>query len=71
VADLKARRRSQGRLDVDALGAVYEDKDVGEQDVWKSRDGCEGIRFKGVDKMRDLEGAQLMVGIVESVVDGE
>jgi hypothetical protein len=34
VAYMKARWRTQGKLDVDTLGAVYEDKDVGEKDVW-------------------------------------
>jgi hypothetical protein len=70
VADLKARRRTRDRLGVDALGAVYEDEDVGEQDVWKSRDGDKGItiRCKELDTMRVLGGAQLMVGVVKRVV---
>jgi len=44
VADLKARWRTEGKLDrVDPHGAMYEDEDIGEQDVWKSRDGGKGI----------------------------
>jgi len=70
VAYMKARWRTEGKLDVDALGAVYEDEDVGEQDVWKSRDGGKGITkgLQGLDTMGVFGETQLTVNVVECLI---
>jgi hypothetical protein len=71
VAYMKARRRTEGGL-IDALGAVYEDEDVGEQDVWKSRDGDKGITkgLQGLDTMGVFgeTQTQLTVNVVECLI---
>jgi len=43
VADLEANGGTEGKLDVGVLGTMYEDENVSEQDMWKTRDRGEGI----------------------------
>jgi len=54
VADLKARWGAEGiQVIVGALGFMYEDENVCEQDVGKTGDGGEGIAIglEGLDMM--------------------
>jgi hypothetical protein len=53
VANLKARWGTEGKQVVGALGLMYEDENVSEQDVGKTGDGDEGIAIglEGLDMM--------------------
>jgi hypothetical protein len=50
VADLKARWGAGGKQVVGALGLMYEDENVCEQDVGKTGDGGEGIAI-GLERL--------------------
>jgi hypothetical protein len=56
VADLKARWGAEGKQVVGAIGLIYEDENVREEDVGKTGDGGEGIAI-------GLEGLE-MTGIL-------
>lgn len=56
MADSKARLGTAGKQVVGALGLMYEDEDVSEQDVGKTGDGDEGIAI-GLEGL-DMTGIQ-------------